>query len=407
MRELPAVLGAFVLYGGVFFDRLAPLFLLTFIASDLGAPVGSEGAVALAAGIGWASAMPFARAASRHWSARRRLLVGAITAALVGAVSAAAPSWWLLVVLRGVAAFAGGLTPPGATALVFAAAPPQRRGRDMGLVFSATRILGNLVSPVVVTAVAVASGWRAALLVSAAFALVGALVLAWLVPAQPHPQPAERHRPDDFALRPGGRRRIVASAVACTLLVGWLMVFSQSAVPIVADWLDVGAAEAGRVAGLFGVGGAVATLLLPASSDRIGRGAALALGSGVGGAAGLALAVMSAAGFAPPVWVAGATVLAAGVALGALPLVLSVIPGEAVARGDPGRATAWPIATGEVLGGALVPATVAAAAVHVGPPVAVGAVAAGALLLTALAPALRPAPPARGAGAAAPAAKTP
>ena len=71
-----------------------------------------------------------------------------------------------------------------------------------------------------------------------------------------------------------------------------------------------------------------------------------------------------------------------GVAMGGLPLVISIIPAEAVASGDVGRALAAPIIGAEILGGALLPAVALASAGWVGAPAILG-VAAGLLLLVA------------------------
>jgi hypothetical protein len=90
------------------------------------------------------------------------------------------------------------------------------------------------------------------------------------------------------------------------------------------------------------------------------RGAATAV---VGGFGGLAIGLFAAYGVVPPQPIVIATLVLSGVALGALPLVISIIPAEAVASGDVGRSLLWPIATGEVIGAAALPAVAAAAAV--------------------------------------------
>lgn len=77
-----------------------------------------------------------------------------------------------------------------------------------------------------------------------------------------------------------------------------------------------------------------------------------------------------------------------GLTLGALPLALSVIPGEAVLRGDPGRAVIWPVFGAEVVGAAVLPAV---ALLGFLPERATLTIAAGALLASAaLAKALVP-----------------
>lgn len=376
--EIATVAGAFTVYGAIFFDRLAPLYLVHLIASDLGVPDAAEGTLALLIGLGWAGAMLLARAASGRWADRTRILVGAGTCAVLSLASAAAPGWLAFIALRGLGGLAAGTASPAVTALSFAAAPPRRRGLDLGLVQSSTRVLGSLASPVAVTAVAVAWGWRPAIMVSAAFLAVGALVLASLVPAGASTR-AARRRDADLVYIPGGVRDVAVCTAVSVVLIAWLMIFSQSGVPLVSGWLDVPADVAGRYVGLFGIGSAIAAMAVPIGSDTVGRKAALVWSALIGGGSGVAAAMLAALGVVPPLPVVALLLLLAGVTMGGLPLSISIVPAEAVASGDVGRALAWPIAVGEIAGGAALPALAAAAAVPLGlgPVVAAGAAAVG------------------------------
>jgi MFS family permease len=393
--ELATVAGTFFTYGAIFFDRLAPLYLVAMIAQDLGLPSAYEGTLALLIGLGWAAAMPLVRGTSGRFGDRDRIVVAAALAGILGLLSAAAGNWVLFVALRGLGGMAAASGAPAITSLVFAAAPARRRGLDLGIVQSSTRIVGSLVSPVVVTAVAVAAGWRAAMVVSGVLLVVGAVVLLWAVPEG---QGSRRRRRDDtaapFALHRGGRRNVVLCTIACVLLLAWLTVWSQSSVPLIQSWLDVGPDAAGRLVGWFGVGASVMALLLPIASDRIGRRGALALGSALGGVGGIAVGVLAATDVVP---VRGLVIVAlffAGAAMGGLPLVISIIPAEAVASGDVGRALTGPIAGGEVLGAAALPALAAAAAVPLGLAWVVAITAGGVLGLVLISAVLRPIGPA-------------
>lgn len=389
--EARTVAGAFLVYGGLFVDRLAPLYLLVPIAEELDAPAAALGTVALAVGLGWAGSMVLARAASGRWDDRRRILAGACLSAACSVVSAAAGAWVVFVVLRGLGGLVAGSAAPPVTSLVFAAVPPQRRGRGIGIVQSSTRIGGNLLAPVVVTGAGVAWGWRPALLVAAAISLMGAVLLAVLV--RHAPAPARRPRrapPPPLGLHPGGRRDIAVSAVAAVLLLGFLFTLSQSGVPLLRGWLAVSADTAGRLLGLFGIGAAAAALGVPLISDRVGRRAALAGASVLGGVAGIGFAFAAGASAALPTAVVGALLLVAGTGMGGLALVISLIPAEAVASGDVGRALAVPIVAAEVLGAATVPAVAGAVGARVGLAEVVGGASCGLLLVAALSALLRP-----------------
>lgn len=391
-RERATVAGAFLVYGAVFFDRLAPLYLVGLVAADLGIPSAWEGTLALCIGLGWAGAMPLVRATTGRFDDRTRILLAAGVGGVVSLASAAAGGWVVFVLLRGLGGLVAASGAPATTALVFSAAPADRRGRDLGIVQSSTRVLGSLVSPVVVTAVAVAAGWRPAIVVSGVLLLLGGLVLALLVPTGPGPG-VVRHTRHDFTYLPGGRRNVVLCTIGCVLLLTWLTVWSQSSVLVVRDWLGVDADTAGRYVGLFGFGAAAAALLVPVVSDRIGRRGALAVAGLLGGAGGLVVGGLAAASVRPPAVVLWIALLLAGGAMGGLPLTISIVPAEAVATGDVGRAVTGPIAGGEVVGSAMLPALAAWAAVGIGRPGVLMLAAAGVLGLVGVAAALRPSSP--------------
>jgi MFS family permease len=389
--EVATVAGTFLVYGAIFFDRLAPLYLVALIAADLGAPSAYEGTLALLIGLGWAAAMPLVKATSGRFGDRDRIIASAAVTAVFGLLSAAAGSWVLFIALRGIGGLAAASGAPATTALVFAAAPARRRGLDLGIVQSSTRIIGSLVAPVVVTAVAVAAGWRTAMVVSAVLLVAGALALLWAVPEDRRTRASRRGAVnEEFALLPGGRRNVLLCVAACVLLLAWLTVWSQSSVAVIQGWLGVNADVAGRLVGWFGVGSGIAALFLPILSDRVGRRAALGIGAAVGGAGGLGVGLFAALGTIPPRPVVTLSLLLSGVAMGGLPLVISIIPAEAVATGDVGRALTGPIAGGEILGAAVLPALAAVVAVPLGQAWVLALTAIGVLGLVGISAALRP-----------------
>jgi MFS family permease len=397
-RELAVVAGSFFTYGAIFFDRLAPLYLVGLIARDLGVPSAAEGTLALLIGLGWAAAMPMLRATTGRVDDRTRVVVASVLAGIASLASAAVGGWVLFVALRGLGGLAAGSGSPAVTSIVFAAAPLQRRGLDLGIVQSSTRIVGSLISPVVVTAVAVAAGWRAAIAASAVLLLGGAVVTLVTVPGRGSPNDLGTTSAA-FSLRPGGRWNIGLCTVGCVMLLAWLTVWSQSSVQLVRSWLGVGPDEAGRLVGLFGVGSGLAALIVPISSDRIGRRRALALASILGGVGAIALASLAATATVPPLWAVVSVLLLCGVAMGGLPLVISLIPAESVAEGDVGRALLAPIALGEIVGAAALPALAAVVASRLGLPAVMALVGAGVLSLAVISALLRPLDPVEGAAA--------
>lgn len=387
-REAATVTACFVAYGAIFFDRLAPLFIVSAIASDLGAVSEVEGTVALLVGVGFAAAMPFVRATSGRWSDDGRVIMALLVTAGVGSISAAVGNWWLFIALRGLAGLTAGTGAPALNVLAFRAASPNRRGRAVGIVLSSTRWVGSFIAPAVVVTVAAHAGWRVALCLSAAFVAASALLLRTLVGSRTTTPPAA----EPFTLRAGGRRNLVLCGVACTVLLAWLTIWSQSSVSLLTTWLDVTWQTAGGLVAVFGIGAGVASLAAPAASDHIGRRSALGLTVGIGAAGAIALGALTERGIVPPHPVVILVILACGVAMGGLPLVLSLIPAEAVASGDVGRALLGPIIAAELLGAAAVPAVAAAAATTVGMSSVVLTTGFAVAALTFVAAGLRPTP---------------
>ena len=305
-----------MLYGALFFDRLAPLYLVGVVGRDLAIPTGTAGALPLGIGIGWAVAMLLSQRVARRLAPRERMIAAAGITAVLGIASAATGGWAVFVLLRSIAGVASGLAAPAVTSLTYAVAPPHRRGRDLGVVQSSTRLLGSLASPVVVTWIAVVEGWRPALVASAGLLAAATVIFAVLTSGERPAAPCTGVRP--AAATPPVLRRGGLVHVASGLLLAW---------------------------------SAGADLALPAA----------------------VVAVLFAL---------------AGVAMGTLPLVLSIVPAEAVSRGDVGQALRVPIVTGELVGGALLPAI--ALAGWISEAVSVGVVAVALLATSAASLRLRP-----------------
>jgi hypothetical protein len=367
--EVRVVAGTTLIYGSLFLDRLAPLYLIVIVRAELGLSAGALALLPVSIGLGWASSMALGHWLSGRISDRSRIALGAGGAALLHLVSAQVAPWWAFLLLR----------------FVFRWAPAARRGLDIGIVFSATRLFGSLVSPIVVLAIAVRAGWQTALGVSAAGLLLSAMAFLVLVPTAPAPTASrhERRAEARTTLRPGGRRDIALASGVGILLVTWLTVVSQSGPTVVVDALGVTPDQAGTVVGAFGIGGWLAALAVPALSDRIGRPRAVGGATSLGAAAGLTLSMLFAQQGAVSPWLPAVLLGIGGVAMGALPLALSIIPGEAVLRGDPGRAVAWPVVGSEIVGSALLPGI--ALLGFLPDRLALGAAGAGLLLATGLA----------------------
>ncbi len=106
------VVAGFLIYGALFTDRLAPLFLADRIGDAFGVDAAALGLLPLAIAVGWTLGLAAGRLVGTRISLRQRVLVGGMITAL-------------------------------------------------GLVQSSTRIAGSFLAPIVLTAVVATAGWQA------------------------------------------------------------------------------------------------------------------------------------------------------------------------------------------------------------------------------------------------------
>ena len=123
-------------------------------------------------------------------------------AALVGVACALAPTWESLLGLRMLQGITLAGLPAVATAYLREELHPSAHGRAFGLYIGGTA-LGGMAGRVVTAPIADAAGWRWGLAAAAAFALLCAGLVAWLLPASRH-----------FVRRPAGAAAVLAGARA-------------------------------------------------------------------------------------------------------------------------------------------------------------------------------------------------
>jgi MFS family permease len=226
----------------------------------------------------------------------RAILVAGLALYAVGlGLLAAAPGYvWLFpaVVLAGLG---NSVFHPGDFALLNAKVHERR----LGHAFSVHGIAGNLgyaVAPVVVLPLAVAVGWRAALLVCAAVAAVAALVVA----LQPMLQMAPVRRVVSAA-RSGGWRNDVRLLASLPIVLGFvffvlyatvLLAFQSFTVPTLRAYFDMPLAAATTALTAFLLGGAGGMLAGGVIASRTSRHAAVAA-AGIFAAAVIALLLAS------------------------------------------------------------------------------------------------------------------
>jgi predicted MFS family arabinose efflux permease len=172
--------------------QLAPLAACSFVvATDGTLMVGLLGRIGRAVSaspaatgqgitvfaVAYALGSPVVVAATRHWSAKRLLLVGVLAFAAANAATAAAAALATLFVVRAMAGLAAGLVTPMAASIASASSREGERGRALAVVVSGASAAALIGVPIG-TAAGVYLGWRVPFFAVAALGLILVAVLA-------------------------------------------------------------------------------------------------------------------------------------------------------------------------------------------------------------------------------------
>jgi predicted MFS family arabinose efflux permease len=150
--------------------------LLAEIAADLGTTVAAAGQIGTVYALAFALAAPPIALATASIE-RRRLIIGALLLlGLLNLVTAVVPDLASLLGLRVLIGIASAAVIPAATATAATLAPPERRGRALGLVIAGTTA-AFLIGIPLGSVIGEASGWRAIFVFAAVIALLAALAV--------------------------------------------------------------------------------------------------------------------------------------------------------------------------------------------------------------------------------------
>jgi len=339
-------------FGLVLFDRNALSFLMPFVQPELGLDNTQVGMLAGALSLTWAvAALGIGALADRYASRKRLLILSTLAFSACSFGSGLATSFMLLLASRLLMGLAEGGIMPISQALIASEVSPRHRGLAMGVTQGfGSSLMGSFVAPVVLVAIATSLGWRHAFFLAGAPGLLIALVLAWIIrPATQEPMSSSKaHAPG--VLQVLGEPNVLRCVVLGVLLVSYLVVCwafmplyltkARGYDPHSMSWLM----------GALGISATLASTLVPALSDRIGRRPLLIVSALLGTA--LPLAALF---FRGSVWALGALFFLGWSITGAFPLFMATVPSESVASGRIPVALGLCMGISEILGGVLSP----------------------------------------------------
>jgi ACS family hexuronate transporter-like MFS transporter len=380
-------------FGLVLFDRNALSFLMPFIQPELNLNNTQVGVLAGALSLTWALAALGTGALVDRYATRKQLLILCTLAFSVCSFgSGLATSFALLLATRLLMGLAEGGIMPVSQALIATEVSPRHRGLAMGVAQGfGSSLMGSFVAPVALVAFATSLGWREAFFLAGAPGVLMALLLAWFVKPAAGPRvrtPAASA--DSGVLRILMEPNVFRCIVLGVLLVSYLVVCwafmplfltqTRHYEPQTMSWLM----------GTLGISATLASTLIPALSDRVGRRPVMIFSAAIG-----TLLPLAALFFTGSVWVLGALFFLGWCITGAFPLFMATVPSESVA------ATRIPLALGlcmgisEILGGVISPIVAGMAADRYGLAAPLWLLLALAILSTVVALGLRETAPAK------------
>lgn len=340
----------FFTWGVVFLDRMAQLYLMPYIAADLTLSAEQVGALASAMAVCWAvSGWLFGMISDR---VGRKIVLVPLTVAfsLLSAVSGLARNFTQLAVIRSVMGAAEGPCWSVMNALVEQSSPPNRRGRNVGIVVSAAALIGLALAPILTTQVAAHFGWRVAFFLAGAPGMVMAYLIARHIrePARPVARQASASGWTSIL----GYRNVWLCSLAATGFMTWLFLQHAFAPLYITRVEHFDPRVAGFLMGAAGLGSFFIGIAAPFLSDRLGRRPVLAV-------MGLLSTILPLALLWHPLynnlWLLAAILFVSqgGQAITALAVVL--IPAESVPPGQVGAAIGFVTLVGELIGGTVAP----------------------------------------------------
>ncbi len=383
----------FLTFGFVFFDRLALSFLFPFMADELQLSNRHLGLLSSVLALAWAVSGALVGAWSDRRGRRKPLLIVAVLLfSLCSALSGLVTGFLSLLLFRAIMGLAEGPILPLSQSLMVEASSPHRRGLNMGLLQgSAAGLLGAVIGPPVLVALAEAYGWRHAFIIS----LVPGLLIALLIWRYVQPDAPSRAAPTQGPSGNGvsrlallkSRNILLCTLISCFFLT-WFIVLISFTPTFLVKVRGYSPASMGTVMSCLGGAWVLWGFGVPAISDRIGRRPTLVLFSLVSACCPLALL------FAPTPWMLGVLMLLTYTGLGCFTLFMATIPAETVPREVMATALGLIMGIGELVGGFVAPTLAGFAADRFGLSIVMWMSCAGAVLAAALALLLKETAPA-------------
>ncbi len=339
-------------FGFVLFDRMALNFLVPFFDKELGLNNTQIGLLASLLALAWAiSGYVIGTLSDRTGKRKKYLIISVAIFSAFSFVSGLAASFAFLLVARIIMGFAEGPVLPLAQSIMVNASTEKRRGFNMGFMQSfGSNLLGTMLAPIVLVALAANYGWRNAFFIAGVPGLILAALGYFTIKETSAVDITNKKQKLSVADLLKYRNVWVAILLSCCMMT-WMfaqITFMPKYLIAVKHFAE---ADMGKTMAAFGLGSIIWGAVVPALSDRFGRKPIVIIFFLLS-----MLMPLSVVYFGNNFSSLAPLVLLGASTMGCFPIVLATIPSETVPRQYLAQTMGFIMGIGELVGGFAAPA---------------------------------------------------
>lgn len=340
-----------LVFGCLFFDRLALNFLMPFIAKDLLLSDTQIGLLAGALSLAWAFSSYFTVAWAEVKNRKKLVfLIAVVTFSLCSFGSGIAFSFATLFIARFIMGFSEGAVIPLAQNFVERESSPNRLGLNAGILQGVgSALFGSILAPIILVAIAESMGWRKAFFVAGVPGIILAL-LSWKYIKKATAESAGIKTESKINFKELLQYNNIKWGIplACCAF-GWWFATLPFISKYFVDAQGMSADEMGKTMGLLGLSGLLGSIIVPGLSDKFGRKPIMYIFMGLGILYPFTIFFLQGTLLQLPL------MFISYFAMGCVAMVAAVIPSEAVPVHLRAKAMGLVMGVGEIVGGVLIP----------------------------------------------------
>jgi ACS family hexuronate transporter-like MFS transporter len=344
-------------WGFLFLERLDINYLMPFMVKSLHLSNAEVGFIAAGFSLTWSMAGYFGGFFGDYLRKRKIILIVCVLSfSLCSFITGLATGFVMLLLFRMIMGLLEGPFLPTGQSVLMAESSVSRRGFNLGFLQNfSSNVLGGMVGPVVIVALATAVGWRNTFFCTIIPGIV-VTVLMWKLLREPQQSPDE-----SSTLMPDVERRmaeknspwevfkyrnVIVCVIISVCLIPWYTLLFTYAPLYLTEVRGMSPHIMSYVMSIVGISAAVWGFVVPTLSDRWGRKPMMILFSLISIVGPLSIIFLHG-----PLWLLMVVVFIGCAGPGPMALYMSVIPAETIPRKYVGAGVGLTMGSGELLGG--------------------------------------------------------